>query len=1105
MTTTTSSAFLSGGGAMGARVRAFDWASTPLGPIAAWPAVLRIMVETILSSRFPHVLFWGPELISIYNDAYAPMLGNKPESLGRSFPDIWSEIWGDLSPVVDTVLAGESAFFEDMRLVIDRHGYAEETFFTFCYSPLRDENGKVVGVLDTAMETTDKVRGEQVTRQERQRFVQLFDQAPSFIAVLRGPSFVYEYANSAYLRLIGDRDLIGREVIEAVPDADGQGFFELLDGVYETGIAFTARGMKLDVRPVGGGPLETRYLDFVYQPIRNADGVIDGIFVEGVDVTNRMQAERRDRVMNSLTDRLRDSDDPADLAYAASQILGEALNVSRIGFGTVDVAAQSYTAEPAWTAPGLVVPPDTMSLRPFGTYIDRLARGEVVRIEDSATDEMTRGNIDILQARHAMAFVNVPVIEREGLVAIMYVSSAVAREWSDDDIALIREVAERTRSHVARLRAIAGLRRNEEQLRLATEAGDIGFWDIDMTALTIFLTPNMRGMFGMLPDEAVVLSDFGAAVHPDDRAMNTAAYMAAADPAQRAVYDVEYRAIGRHDGIERWIAVKGRGIFDDKTCVRVIGTAVEITARKRVEQELRELNETLERRVVDQTRERTRTWEVTPEIVGVLNADGFFETSNPAWQTVLGWTETEIRTTKSFDFIHPDDLPRTYAAWNDAALGLPALRFENRFRTTAGDWRWLSWVAVPEGGKVYCSARDITADKEREAALARTEDALRQAQKMEAVGQLTGGIAHDFNNMLAVVMGSLDLLERRIGTDDERARRYVTAASDGARRAANLTKRLLAFSRQQPLQPEVVDVNNLVAGMSDLLTHSLGRAVHLETVLAGGLWRIHADPNQLENVILNLGVNARDAILEANPDGGKVTIETQNIVLDARHFAGEDSTPAGDYVVIAVSDTGTGMPPEVVARAFDPFFTTKAVGKGTGLGLSQVYGFVRQSGGHVRIYSEPGQGTAIKIYLPRHLSGDAVSDISMAGILEGEQSEVILVVDDEDAVRRFSVDALTELGYQVLEANGAAAALLLIETHPEISLLFTDIVMPQTNGRQLADAAVALRPTLRVLYTTGYTRNAVVHNGMVDPGVDLMGKPYTIDDLAAKLRSMLER
>ncbi|WAC74805.1 ATP-binding protein [Roseateles sp. SL47] len=385
----------------------------------------------------------------------------------------------------------------------------------------------------------------------------------------------------------------------------------------------------------------------------------------------------------------------------------------------------------------------------------------------------------------------------------------------------------------------------------------------------------------------------------------------------------------------------------------------------------------------------------------------------------------------------------------------------------------------------------------------RTEEALRQSQKMEAVGQLTGGIAHDFNNMLAVVVSSLDLLARKYLKDDALAMRYVDSARNATRRAAQLTQRLLAFSRQQPLRPEALNANRLVAGMSDLLRHSMGGAIELETVLGGGLWRTHADPNQLENAILNLSVNARDAM----PDGGRLTIETANAHLDERYASEQVGVSPGQYVMVAVSDTGSGMTQEVMSRAFDPFFTTKEVGRGTGLGLSQVYGFVKQSGGHVRIYSELAQGTTVKIYLPRLLNApedDPVPTASMPMPLSDGQ-ETILVVEDEESVRRSSVEALSELGYRVLEANGGELALKLIDAHPDIALVFADVVMPGMNGRKLADEVRKRRPALKVLFTTGYTRNAVVHNGVLDAGVELLGKPFTLDELAARVRAVLDK
>jgi signal transduction histidine kinase len=383
------------------------------------------------------------------------------------------------------------------------------------------------------------------------------------------------------------------------------------------------------------------------------------------------------------------------------------------------------------------------------------------------------------------------------------------------------------------------------------------------------------------------------------------------------------------------------------------------------------------------------------------------------------------------------------------------------------------------------------------------EDQIRQMQRIEAVGQLTGGLAHDFNNMLAVILSALGLARRRLAGGDTNVNQFIDAAVDATNRAATLTRRLLAFARQQPLNPETIDANKLVADMSELLRRTLGETVQLETVLAGGLWRVYADASQIENSILNLAVNARDAM----PDGGKITIETANCDLDERYAAQNTGAKAGQYVMIAVSDTGSGMSPQVMQRAFEPFFTTKGVGKGTGLGLSQVYGFIKQSDGHIKIYSEPAQGTTVKLYLPRYFVQGEEVPVRRATSPEAAQNgnrELVLVVEDEERVRALSADSLREIGYEVIVAEGGKVALEKLRQNPDVALLFTDIVMPEMTGRVLADEATKLRPGIKVLYTTGFTRNAVVHNGILDPGVNFIAKPFTLEQLAAKVRSVLD-
>ncbi len=389
---------------------------------------------------------------------------------------------------------------------------------------------------------------------------------------------------------------------------------------------------------------------------------------------------------------------------------------------------------------------------------------------------------------------------------------------------------------------------------------------------------------------------------------------------------------------------------------------------------------------------------------------------------------------------------------------------------------------------------------------AEAEARVTQLQRLEAVGQLTGGIAHDFNNMLAVVLGNLDLAQRRLMKGNADIMRHLENAMDGAKRGASLTQRLLAFARRQSLSPAVIDVNGLVASMSELLRRTIGERVEVECVLAGGLWRTYVDASQLESAIVNLAVNARDAM----PDGGKLTIETMNGYVDEAYAAENAGAVPGQYVVVAVSDTGTGMPKEVLDRAFEPFFTTKDVGRGTGLGLSQLYGYLKQSGGHAKIYSEIGRGTTVKLYLPRHVGAEQLASPERAPAAEtllpgGRPEEVILVVEDEPRVRATTVEALRELGYTICEAADGAAALQLLEERNDVVLLFTDVVMPGMTGRELADQVLKTRPDMKILYTTGYTRNAIVHGGRLDPDVDLLPKPFTTAELARKVRAVLDR
>ncbi|MFC3077475.1 GAF domain-containing protein [Phenylobacterium terrae] len=524
----------------------------------------------------------------------------------------------------------------------------------------------------------------------------------------------------------------------------------------------------------------------------------------------------------------------------------------------------------------------------------------------------------------------------------------------------------------------------------------------------------------------------------------------------------------------------------------------EIARRRSTEEALRELNETLELKVEERTRERDRIFQLSSDLFAIAGFDGKLKVVNPAWERLLGYSRQELLSRPFIELIHPDD--HGSAAEMVAALlrGEPTISFEDRLVRADGTTVTVSWTAVPEGEVFYAVGRDVTLERER-------EEQLRQSQKMEAVGQLTGGIAHDFNNLLTGILGSLELMQSRIRqgrTAD--VERFATAATTAANRAAALTHRLLAFSRRQPIDPKPVNANRLVTSMEDLLRRTIGEAISLEIVTAAGLWMTRCDANQLEGAILNLAINARDAM----PDGGRLTIETCNAHLDSAYAARQREVRPGQYVCICVTDTGTGMTADVVSRAFDPFFTTKPIGQGTGLGLSMVYGFARQSDGYAKIYSEPGQGTTIKLYLPRYrgVAGEEEThDLDVVEDLRTHDGEVVLVVEDEQSVRDLVVEVLRELGYNAVQAADGPEGLKLVEALPRLDLLVTDVGLPGLNGRQLADAARLARPDLKVLFMTGYAENAAVSRGFLEEGMALITKPFPVQTLAARIRGMIEQ
>ena len=593
------------------------------------------------------------------------------------------------------------------------------------------------------------------------------------------------------------------------------------------------------------------------------------------------------------------------------------------------------------------------------------------------------------------------------------------------------------------------------------------------------VNPAWAAVLGYAPEE-IVGRQYLEFLHPDDVERTIAGY--AVVEAGEPILDFENRyrdKVGDYRWLS-WVAVPEGG--------KLYSTVRDITAEKAA------------------ATERERIFELSRDLIGVATFEGRLRSINPAWSAALGRSNEALLSTPFAEIIHPDDLALTGDVVARLQSGQPVHQFHVRLLTAGGEAIPYAWSAVPDAdlgsGIFYTVGRDISEETAAAAELARTQDALRQSQKMEAVGQLTGGIAHDFNNLLAGISGSLELIQKRIfdlgiaGFD-----RHLGIAQASTQRAAALTQRLLAFSRRQTLDPKPLDVNRLVAGVEDLLRRSVNPNIEIAVVGAVGLWPIKVDAPQLENAILNLVLNARDAM----PDGGRIMIETANKWIDDRAGKERELAP-GQYISLCVTDTGTGMTPEVIERAFDPFYTTKPLGQGTGLGLSMIHGFVRQSGGQVRVYSEMGHGTTMCLYFPRYTGElDADSPAEADATVEQGFGEAVLVIDDEEPIRMLISDVLGEAGYQVLEAADGPSGLKILESDARIDLLITDVGLPGGfNGRQVADAARRTRPDLKVLFVTGYAENAVVGNGHLDPGMQVITKPFAMSTLALRVREIIE-
>jgi PAS domain S-box-containing protein len=873
--------------------------------------------------------------------------------------------------------------------------------------------------------------------------------------------------NDAYAALAGSRHpaLLGARLCEGWPE-----IAEFNADVMRTvlaGATLSYRGQGLTLQR--SGTPEQVWMDLDYSPIVDQDGAAAGVLAIAVETTAKVRAERR----------------------LGTQASGEhermqAMFEQAPGFMALLAGPEHVfqSANPAWTR---LAAGREMAGRPAREAMPETVPQGLVAILDevyltgkayaASARPVWLAQPDGMRQLHYLDFVCQPLRREDGAVFGIFMQGS--------DV-------------TGRVHAEAGLRESEAKFRTFAQAMPHQVWTATPDGKLDWFNQHVYAYTG-LDHARLAGSAWTEAVHPDDLAATTTRWAIAV--ASGNAYDAEFR-LRAADGAYRWHVARALALRgEDGEPARWVGTNTDIEDQKTTTRRLEVLNAGLEQQVAQRTAERDRMWRLSKDIMLVGSFDGTVEAVSPAFGALLGWAEHDIVGKNFLQLVHPDDQAGTVAQMAALGDGHYVYKFENRYRRKDGSWCLLSWSAAPDADCIYAIGRDITADREQAEQIRRTELALQQSQKMETIGKLTGGVAHDFNNLLQVISGNLQLME--MSEAGPETPRWIANARSAVEKGAKLASYLLAFGRRQPLEPKVVKISRVVQHMEDMLRRALGEEIEIELVISGGLWNTAIDVAQLENAVLNLAINARDAMGANGNRAGRLTIEANNAVLDDMYCRTHADVAPGQYVMLAVTDTGTGMTPEVLRQAFEPFFSTKEEGKGTGLGLSMVYGFVKQSGGHVKIYSEPGQGSTVKLYLPRTTALEEVlGPVEQQPAVGG--SETILVAEDDEAVRITVVEMLTELGYRVLKAADAASALAVVESGLPIDVLFTDVVMPGTlRSPDLARMARERLPNLAVLFTSGYTENAIVHGGRLDPGVELLGKPYTRESLARRIRQVI--
>jgi PAS domain S-box-containing protein len=1042
--------FLKREGAVAELMREKDWSQSPLGPPQLWPSSLRLVVGMMLSSKFPMFVAWGAELGFLYNDAYAEILGHKhPAALGARFRDIWSEIWDDISPLIDAAMRGEATYHQDLPLLMRRHGVEEQTWFTFSYSPVHDERGAVAGMFCACTETTGRIQAERAVRESEARFRNMADHAPVMMWVT-DPSGYCTYLNRGWYEFTG----------QTPEEAEGYGWLKAThpddqadaEEVFRTANAARAP-FRIEYRLRRSDGSYSWMIDAA-GPRFDEDGTYLGYVGSVIDIDARRENEERQREseanLRKLTDAL-----PAFVWFATP---GGELN-------HFNARWYAYTGQtPAQALPN--------------GWVDTLHPDDVAATAEKWAAARAAGTTYEMEVRY----------RRHDGAYRWYV--ARAEPIRDEAGAITTWVGSSIDIH-DRKEAETALRASEARFRLMADAVPQIVWITDADGRAEFFNKHWSDYTGSAyyPETAAAVA--AEHVHPED----AAATMSEFETARRTgdTFVVEHR-IRSASGDYRWFLVRGEPYRDAPSgqIVRWFGASVDIHDRKLAEAALRKLNETLAAQVAARSAERDRLWNLSQDMLARADYNGMMSAVSPAWSQVLGWEERELLSRGYASFMHPEDMPPTLAAIEKMAETRLPTRFENRIATNDGDWKPIEWTVAPEpdGVNFIAVGRDLSHAKTREAELHAAQEALRQSQKMEAMGSLTGGVAHDFNNLLTPIIGSLDMLVRK-GLGNERERRLIDGALQSAERAKTLVQRLLAFARRQPLQSTAVDVTMLVDEMAGLIGSTVGPNIEVRVELAPDLPPALADANQLEMALLNLAVNARDAM----PHGGQLTISARRESVRTQQAAG---LAHGHYVRLSVRDSGTGMDEATLRRAVEPFFSTKGIGKGTGLGLSMVHGLAAQLGGGMKIASLPGEGTTVTLWLPMSAapidSSERQPDRTKAPAVRG----TALLVDDEELVRMSTADMLHDFGFEVIEAGSAEEALELIKAGTLPDILVTDHLMAGMSGADLASEARALNPNLPILLVSGYAEvEGVAHD------LPRLTKPFRSADLAATLSTLL--